>query len=88
MIERHFSLVKEYYGEKGAMKEMRKHVVWYTRGLPFSASFRSKLPQMRERESLFETLASYFVLLEQHHPIDNIQPPPLFDGRYSRENGA
>ena len=60
IIEYHFFLLREFYGEKGAMKEIRRHVAWYTKGLPFSTSFRSTLSRMREKEVLFEAITSYF----------------------------
>ena len=41
VIERHYALLQSYYGDQEAVKEVRRHVVWYTKGLPKSASFRS-----------------------------------------------
>ena len=87
VIRRHFSLMQNHYGEKGAVKEMRKHVIWYTRGLPFSASIRSKLAHLKERETLFETISSYFDFIQEHRSIRDVPLPPLFDGRYCRNNG-
>ena len=87
VIQRHFSLIQDHYGEKGAVREMRKHVVWYTRGLPFSASIRSKLTHLKEKEALFETLASYFDVIREHRSSRDVPLPPLFDGRYCRNNG-
>jgi len=84
VIQRHFSLIQDHYGEKGAVREMRKHVVWYTRGLPFSASIRSKLTHLKEKEALFETIASYFGLIREHRPNQDVPLAPLFDGRYCR----
>jgi tRNA-dihydrouridine synthase B len=84
VIQRHFSLIQNHYGEKGAVREMRKHVVWYTRGLPFSASIRSKLAHLKEKEALFETLASYFDFIQEHRSIQDVPLAPLFDGRYAR----
>ena len=87
VIRRHFSLAEDYYGEKGAVKEIRKHVIWYTRGLPFSASFRCAVPRLKEKEELFEAITSYFDLVEEHHPVRDAPLPPLFEGRYCRGNG-
>jgi len=60
VIGYHFSLLRDYYGDKGAMKEFRRHVAWYTKGLPFSTSFRSTLSGMRDKETLFEAIRSFF----------------------------
>jgi len=65
VIDRHFSLLQESDGEERALKEIWKHLFWYTRGLPRSASFRSALPRLRERGALFDAVASYFEQLER-----------------------
>jgi tRNA-dihydrouridine synthase B len=65
MIEYHFLLLRDFYGEKGAMKEIRRHVAWYTKGLPFSASFRSSLLGMREKGVLVEAITFYFDFIKR-----------------------
>ncbi len=60
MMEYHFSLLQEHYGEKGAMREIRKHAARYTKGLPSGVFFRSTLNHLKGREEFFETLTSYF----------------------------
>ncbi len=64
MIDRHFFLLQGHYGEKGAVIKVRKHVYWYTRGLPCCASFHSKLSSLKEKERLFEEVHSYFDSIE------------------------
>jgi len=65
VIDRHFSLLQESDGEERALKEIWKHLFWYTKGLPRSASFRSALAGLRERGALFDAVASYFDHLER-----------------------
>ena len=65
IIEYHFFLLRDFYGEKGAMKRIRRHVAWYAKGLPSSASFRSTLSGMREKEVLFEAIRSYFDFIKR-----------------------
>jgi tRNA-dihydrouridine synthase B len=60
VIERHYALLQGYYGDLEAVKEVRRHVVWYTKGLPRSASFRSTILGVREKDSLFMKIRSYF----------------------------
>jgi tRNA-dihydrouridine synthase B len=60
VIEHHFLLLQKHDGEKGAMKKIRKHIAWYTKGLPSSASFRSKLFGLKEKDALFEAIKCYF----------------------------
>jgi tRNA-dihydrouridine synthase B len=60
VIDQHFSLLRSYYGEQRAVKEMRKHIYWYTKGLPCCASLHSKLSGLKEKEALFAALESFF----------------------------
>ena len=64
VIERHYALLKSYYGDDEAVKRVRRHVVWYSKGLPKSASFRSTILGVREKEVLFKTIDSYFGSVE------------------------
>jgi tRNA-dihydrouridine synthase B len=65
VIKHHFSLLQDYYGNRGAMKEIRRHLAWYTKGLPSSTLFRSRLSGLREKEALFETVTSYFDFIKK-----------------------
>ena len=60
VIERHYALLKSYYDDREAAKRVRRHVVWYTKGLPKSASFRSTILGASGRENLFKIVDSYF----------------------------
>jgi len=60
IIAYHFSLLREDYGDEGAIRKIRRHVAWYTKGLPFSNSFRSRLFEIRDKEALFGAIRSYF----------------------------
>lgn len=68
VIEHHFLLLQKHYGEKGAMKKIRKHMAWYTKGLPSSASFRLKLFGLKEKDALFEAIKFYFDFIEKRDP--------------------
>ncbi len=65
MIHYHFSLTQDHYGEKGAVRMIRKNVYWYTKGLPYCASFHSRLSSLKEREALFEAIRSYFDFIKR-----------------------
>lgn len=52
MILRHGRLLAEHKGEKTAMREMRKHMAWYTVGLPNSARLRNDINQIETMEEL------------------------------------
>ena len=52
MILRHAKMELEVKGEYTAVREMRKHVGWYTIGYPNSASLRRKINEMESFEEL------------------------------------
>lgn len=56
MILRHSQMLTEYKGELAAMREMRGHMAWYTKGMPHSASLRSEINQVETLEGLAELL--------------------------------
>lgn len=51
-ILRHMKLQVEYQGEYLGIREMRKHVAWYTSGLPRSAALRNEINQAESYEEL------------------------------------
>ena len=59
VIDHHFSLLQDFYGEERALREIRRHLTWYSRGLPSSASFRSVLTGLREKEALFQAIDEF-----------------------------
>lgn len=52
MILRHAALMAECKGEYTAMREMRKHVSWYTAGYPHSAALRNEINLVETMEEL------------------------------------
>ena len=58
MILRHSKLQIQYRGEFAGMREMRKHVAWYTKGLTGAADLRRRVNET-------ETLDELMMLLEE-----------------------
>lgn len=56
MIRRHAQLQLACKGEYTGIREMRKHVAWYTAGYPHSASIRRKVNEISSMEQLEELL--------------------------------
>lgn len=56
MMIRHLNMLKDIKGERTAVKEMRKHVGWYTKGMPGSAAFRREINQIDEAAPLIERI--------------------------------
>ena len=56
MILRHARLQLDYKGEYLGIREMRKHVAWYTTGMPNSAKFRNEVNAVESYEQLEDLL--------------------------------
>lgn len=52
MIKRHASMLLDVKGEYTAVREMRKHIAWYTTGLHGSAQLRREVCEITEFEKL------------------------------------
>ena len=74
IILHHLSLLRDHYGEGGAVKAIRKHLYWYTKGLPHCASFHSRLSRLKEKGALVETLESYFDFIRRKDPCHSFEP--------------
>lgn len=52
MVLRHFEDLLELKGEYAGVREMRKHIGWYIKGLPGAAAFRREINQITDAEIL------------------------------------
>ncbi|MDF2541863.1 MAG: dus1 [Herbinix sp.] len=59
MILRHAALAADYKGEYTGIREMRKHVAWYTTGYPGSAKLRNRVNEIETMEDLRRLLKEY-----------------------------
>lgn len=57
MIIRHANLQNEIKGEYTAVREMRKHIAWYTQGLKNSASLRNDVNKVETIKELIEFIS-------------------------------
>ena len=61
MILRHAKLQLHYKGEYTGIREMRKHVAWYTAGYPHSAAIRRRVNEIETMEQLEEMLENLVI---------------------------
>jgi tRNA-dihydrouridine synthase B len=52
----------EFYGEYSGTRIARKHISWYTRGLPGSAHFRHLMNQLPSTEAQMAAVCEFFDL--------------------------
>lgn len=56
---KHLDLLFELKPERIAIREMRKHIAWYIKGIRGSAEMRDKINRIEDRNDLEETLLTY-----------------------------
>ena len=59
LILRHGEEMFLRHGEHG-LKEMRKHLAWYSRGIPGAAAFRAELPKVADPDSFRAVVGRFF----------------------------
>lgn len=59
MILRHSGMLIDFKGEEVAMREMRKHVAWYTTGYPQSSKLRARINEMNTYDDVKKLMEEY-----------------------------
>ncbi|NLJ78874.1 MAG: tRNA dihydrouridine synthase DusB [Tissierellia bacterium] len=59
MIFRHLDMVCDIRGESLGVREMRKHIAWYLKGMPNSNSVKDTINTTKSKGALMETLSEY-----------------------------
>ena len=62
IIKKHISLAVKEKGDI-AIKELRKHISWYTKNLKNSSEFRNEINKIETKEELINELEEYFKTL-------------------------
>jgi len=59
----HYQAMLDHYGVENGLKIARKHLGWYTKGLPHSAGIRQALFQMENPDQVTATLKDFYLPL-------------------------
>lgn len=59
----HYQAMLDHYGIENGLRIARKHLGWYTKGLPNSAELRQAMNQMTDPEVVVATLKDFFIPL-------------------------
>lgn len=60
LIIDHYSAMLTHYGETTGVNMARKHLGWYTKGLPGSAEFRNSVNQIPDAKTVLDMLARFY----------------------------
>ena len=60
IVKEHFSLEIRERGEYTGIREFRKHLAYYTKNIPNSSEFRSRINVLDSKDKVFESIESFF----------------------------
>jgi tRNA-dihydrouridine synthase B len=58
-MKKHYLDIINYYGEKIGIQNARKHISWYSAGLPNSAEFRSKIMTTSDNQTIIDLIDKF-----------------------------
>ena len=61
VIKKHIELELQEKEEITAIREMRKHIAWYTKNMPNSSEFRNEINKIENKEELTKKVEEYFL---------------------------
>ncbi|HEY8369822.1 MAG TPA: tRNA dihydrouridine synthase DusB [Thermodesulfobacteriota bacterium] len=76
-VHRHYDLQVEVFGETRAVREMRKHLAWYTKGLPDGGEFRNTVNRLDRADAVRDAIDRFFDRVER---IKGDEPLPRGGG--------
>ena len=60
VIKKHIKLELKEKEEITAIREMRKHIAWYTKNMPNSSEFRNEINKIEDKDELTKKVEEYF----------------------------
>lgn len=59
VIEKHYEMLANLKGEYVSVREMRKHISWYIKGLPLATEIRKKINENESKEEVLRIVREY-----------------------------
>jgi nifR3 family TIM-barrel protein len=60
VVTEHYAAILDHFGDQAGVRLARKHVSWYSRGLPGSAEFRAAMNRLPDAESVIELINAFY----------------------------
>lgn len=60
VIKKHIELESREKQEITAIREMRKHIAWYTKNMPNASEFRNRINKIEDKDELIKQINEYF----------------------------
>ena len=75
LLEQHFNLIIDLFGEKRGVRVMRKYTFFYCQGLPGVRAFRDRFVRIKSREDFAVVVSEFFEripeLMGKHHVAED-----------------
>ncbi len=75
----HYNDMLEHFGSDAGLRLARKHVAWYSRGLPGSAEFRANVMRLTDADAVIGLIGRFYAPLIEAgvvRPIERVSPEP------------
>jgi nifR3 family TIM-barrel protein len=66
VITRHYLSILENFGSHAGVRLARKHISWYSRGLPGSAEFRAAVNRLADADAVLRLIGTFYDRLVAH----------------------
>ncbi len=73
----HYEAMLRHYGTDAGMRMARKHLGWYSRGLPGSAEFRAAVMRLAEPEAVVRLVDAFYDRVIEHQAAPDPEPARL-----------
>jgi tRNA-dihydrouridine synthase B len=60
ILTRHYHAILDHFGDHAGVRLARKHVSWYSRGLPGSAEFRAAMNRLPDAASVLQQIDAFY----------------------------
>ncbi|MCA0301114.1 MAG: tRNA dihydrouridine synthase DusB [Proteobacteria bacterium] len=70
IVREHFEAMLSHYGQETGVRMARKHLGWYSKGLPSSADFRAAVNRETEPAKVRALLAAFFLPNLERHDLE------------------
>lgn len=61
VIKKHIELELQEKEEITAIREMRKHIAWYTKNMADSSEFRNEINKIEDKDELIKKVEKFFI---------------------------
>lgn len=70
IIKKHIKFELQEKEDITAIREMRKHISWYTKNMPNSSEFRNEINKIEDKDELIKKIEEYFLTIDSENLLN------------------